>query len=199
MKTYIYLGLIIAGLVLSIIWQQQRIKVIKSDRDSYRQTAYTLLDNIDSYRTKDSLNAVSVGEMQLKLSELNRFRSNDIKLIETLKVDKKRLQQITTAQTQTTYHLKAPVMDSIYIDNYIIDTLRCLTIHDKWFDLNGCIDANSKFAGRFENRDSLLYVEHIIPKKFWFIKWGCKERRQEIASRNPHTVITGAEYITVRN
>ena len=199
MKKYIYICLIIAGLISAVIWQQERIKVIKSDRDSYRQTSYTLLGDIDSYRTKDSLSAVSVGEMQLKFSELNKYRSDDMKLIETLQVDKKRLQQITTAQTRTIYNLHAPVVDSIFIDHFIVDTLRCITIRDKWFDLAGCIDANSKFAGRFENRDSLLYVEHIIPKKFWFIKWGCKERRQEIVSRNPHTLITGAEYITVRN
>jgi len=200
MKVYIYLGLIIAGLILAVIWQQERIKVIQSDRDAYKGTSFTLLDSIRRYQTIDSLNAVSVGELQLKTSELNKYRSEDMRLIETLQVDKKRLQQITTAQTQTIYQLDANVRDSIvYRDNYIIDTLRCITIKDKWFDMNGCIDANSKFAGRFENRDSLLYVEHIIPKRFWFIKWGCKERRQEIVSRNPHTVITGAEYITIRN
>jgi hypothetical protein len=79
-----------------------------------------------------------------------------------------------------------------------MDTLRCIEIINKWFNLSGCIDANSKFAGRFENRDSLLYVEHIIPKKFLFIKWGIKERRQEIVFQNPHTKIMGLEYITVR-
>jgi len=199
MKNYVIVGLVIAALICTVVWQQDRIKVIKKDRDSYRQTAYTLLGDIDSYQTKDSLNAVSVGELQLKLSELNKYRSEDVKLIESLKVDKKRLKQITTAQMQTIYELKGIVVDSIYIDNFIIDTLHCITIADKWFDMSGCIDANSKFAGRFENRDSLLYVEHIIPKRFWFIKWGVKERRQEIVSRNPHTVITGAEYITIKN
>jgi len=199
MKNYIIIGLIITALLCIIGLQQDGIKVIKKDRDSYRQTAYTLLGDIDSYQTKDSLNAVSVGEMQLKISELNKYRSEDVKLIESLKVDKKRLKQITTAQIQTIYELKGIVVDSIYIDNYIIDTLHCITISDKWFDMSGCIDANSKFVGRFENRDSLLYVEHIIPKKFWFIKWGVKERRQEIVSRNPNTKITGAEFVTIKN
>ena len=199
MKTYIYFGLVIAGLILAVIWQQERIKVIKNERNLYRQNVYNLLEDIDRYQTKDSLNAVSIGQLELKLAEVNRYRVDDMKLIETLNVDKKRLQQITTAQTQTVYELNVNFVDSIiYRDKYITDTLRCMNIKDKWFDLNGCIDANSKFAGRFANRDSLLYVEHIIPKRFWFIKWGCKERRQEIVSRNPHTTITGAEYITVR-
>jgi len=130
---------------------------------------------------------------------VNKYRSDEMRLIESLKIDKKRLKQITTAQTQTIYDLSANVHDSIvYRDNFIIDTLHCINIADKWFDLSGCINRESKFEGRFENRDSLLYVEHIIPKRFLFIKWGVKERRQEIVSRNPHTRITGAEFITIR-
>ena len=213
MKNYLIIGLIIAGLVLAIFWQQERINVIKKDRDSYKQNVYTLLDDIDRYQTKDSLNAISVNQLELKLVEIIKYRADDMKLIETLKVDKNRLQKIITTQTQTIYDLKGEVKDSIiwrerFEDEFLkadssfksvyADTLKCIRIMDKWFDLNGCIDANSKFAGRFENRDSLLYVEHIIPKRFLFIKWGVKERRQEIVSRNPHTVITGAEFITIR-
>jgi hypothetical protein len=199
MKKYIYTGLAAIVLLSIIGWQNNRIRTISVERESYRQNTHNLLGEIKSYQTKDSLSVISVGQLQLDLAEVKKYRSEELKLIETLQVDKKRLLQITTAQTQTIYQLTANVKDSIvYRDNYIIDTLRCFEIKDKWFDLNGCIDANSKFAGRFESRDSLLYVEHVIPKRFWFIRWGCKERRQEIVSRNPHTVITGSEFITIR-
>ncbi|GHT60449.1 hypothetical protein FACS189451_00520 [Bacteroidia bacterium] len=186
-------------LIAAVCWQNERIKVISSERNSYRQNTYNLLGEIEHYQTEDSLNAVSVGQLELKLAEVNRYRSEDMKLIETLQVDKKRLQQITTAQTQTIYELSTTVRDSIvYRDNYIADTLHCIEIADKWFSLTGCIDENSKFAGRFENRDSLLYIEHVIPKRFLFIRWGVKERRQEIVSRNPHTKIIGAEFISIK-
>ena len=199
MKKYIFTGLFILALLFVISWQIERIRVISDERTAYRKDLYVMLDENKQYQTKDSLNVVSIGQLELKLAEVQKYRQEDMKLIETLQVDKKRLQQITTAQTQTVYELRETVRDSIiYRDSYITDTLRCLNINDKWFDLNGCIDADSKFAGRFENRDSLLYVEHIIPKRFLFIKWGCRERRQEIVSRNPHTVIVGAEYITIR-
>jgi hypothetical protein len=109
------------------------------------------------------------------------------------------LQQITTAQTETVYELHAPVRDSVTRNDSIrVDTLRCVSINEKWFDLNGCIDTHSTFTGTFESRDSLLYVEHIVPKRFWFIRWGVKERRQEIVSRNPNTRIVGAEFVTIR-
>jgi hypothetical protein len=182
-----------------LAWQQERINVISKERDSYKQNTYGLLGKIEQYQTKENLNVASISQLELKLSELSRFRLEDIKLIETLKVDKKRLQQITTAQTQTIYELSATVRDSfIYVDNYLIDTLHCINIAEEWFNLHGCIDVNNKFAGRFESRDSLLYVEHIVPKKFLFFKWGVKERRQEIVSRNPHTKIIGAEFISIK-
>ena len=199
MKAKLFISSLILLLCIVVGWQREKIRVISEDRNIYRQNTHNLLNEIESYQTKDSLNVVSIGQLELKLAEVNQFRSKDMKLIETLQVDKKRLQQITTAQTKTIYELSATVRDSIiYRDNHITDTLRCINIADPWFNLNGCIDANSKFAGRFENRDSLLYVEHIIPKQFWFIKWGVKERRQDIVSRNPHTTVVSAEYITIR-
>jgi hypothetical protein len=199
MKKYIYIGLTILVLLSVIGWQNERIRVIAGERNIYRQDTYRLLGDIRQYQTKDSLNVASVGQLELKLAEANKYRSEDMKLIESLQVDKKRLSQITTVQMQTNYPLTGIVRDSIvYRDNYIIDTLRCINIAEKWFDLQGCVEANSKFAGTFFSLDSLLYVEHIIPKKFWFFKWGVKERRQEIVSRNPHTKVIGAEFITIR-
>jgi hypothetical protein len=196
------LGYTVTGILvlLAIIsYQSERIKIIKEDRDAYRQSTYTMLSDIEQYQTTDSLHVASINELVLTANEYKKYRADDMKLIESLKVDKKRLQQITTAQIQSVYELSGSIRDSIvYLENYIVDTLRCVNITDIWFDLQGCIDADSKFAGRFENRDSLLYVEHIIPKQFWFIKWGVKERRQEIVSRNPHTQIIGAEFISIR-
>jgi hypothetical protein len=199
MKKYIIAGLVVATLIGIIVLQRERMKVIENERTVFRQNTYSLLEEIERYQTKEKLNAVSINQLELKLSEVNKYRSENMKLIESLKVDKKRLQQITSAQTQTIYELQGAFSDSIvYVDNFITDTLSCININEKWFDLRGCVDANSKFAGRFENRDSLLYVEHIVPNRFWFIRWGVKERRQEIVSRNPHTKITGAEFISIR-
>jgi len=201
MKTWFYIGITFLLLLGYIGVQCDQLKKVKADRDVYKNNTAVLLTNNEYYRVNDSLNVVSVGNLELKLSEYKQYREDDLKLIKSLKVDNKRLSQITTAQTETAYDLQGTVRDSIrtvYKDRFIADTLRCITINDKWFDLNGCASANSKFTGTFLNRDSLLYVEHIIPKRFWFIKWGCKERRQEIVSRNPHTKITGAEFITIR-
>jgi len=198
-KIYIWAGIAIIALLAIIGTQCDQLKKIEVDRDVYKGNTTTLLKDIEHYKTKDSLNAVSVRNLELKLSEYKEYRDDDLKLIESLKLDKKRLEKITTTSTETYYNLQGTVRDSfIYIDRFIVDTLRCITINDKWFDLDGCSNRMNEFTGTFQNRDSLLYVEHIIPKRFWFIKWGIKERKQEIISRNPHTKITGAEFVTIR-
>lgn len=199
LKIYIVLGIIIASLIGTTTFLSNRLKEVKAEKELYQRNTNVLMGEVEKYKTKDSLNAVSVGMVELKLSEYEKYRAKDLSLINTLKVDKKRLQQITTAQTQTIYELKGSVRDSIiYVDNYNVDTLRCLDITNKWFDLHGCINNKNAFSGTFENRDSLIYVEHIVPKKFLFIKWGVKERKQEILSKNPNTRIVNAEFISIR-
>ena len=202
MKKYIYAGLFAAALISVIAVQHRQIEAVKEDRDTYKRNTHTLLGDVERYRTKDSLQAVSVSGLCLTFDEYENDRQEDMKLIKQLKADKSRLQQIITAQTETDYYLSGTVDESIFYrqkgDGYVADTLQCIDINEKWFDMHGCIDKNSKFTGKFESRDSLLYVEHVVPKRFLFIKWGVKERRQEIVSRNPHTRIAGAEFVTLR-
>lgn len=129
------------------------------------------------------------------------FRAEDAKLISTLRADKKRLESIAKAQTETIYALRANVRDSIVYRDGESDTMRCIDYHDNWLDFSGCFSKENQFDGTIRSRDDLLYVEHIIPKRFLGFLWKTKrvkERRQEIVSRNPHTEIIGAEFITIR-
>lgn len=199
LKIYIILGIIIISLAGTTAFLTSRLKKEKAEKELYQKNTDVLMGKVEAYKANDSLNVVSIGRLELKLSEYKKYRAEDLELISSLKVDKKRLEQITTAKTQTIYELKGSVRDSIvYVDNYIVDTLRCLDIANKWFDLHGCINKKNGFSGTFENRDSLVYVEHVVPKKFLFIKWGVKERKQEILSKNPNTKIVNAEYISIR-
>jgi hypothetical protein len=199
LKIHIILGIVILSLSGTIAYFADRLKKEKAEKELYQKNTDVLMGKVAAYQANDSLNVVSIGMLELKLSEYKKYREEDMKLISALNVDKKRLEKITTAQTQTIYELQGSVRDSIvYRDNYIIDTLRCLDIANKWFDLHGCINKKNEFSGTFENRDSLVYVEHVVPKKFLFIKWGVKERKQEILSKNPNTKIVNAEYISIR-
>jgi len=200
MTKYIITAIAFLSLIGIISLQNNRLKKVTEDRDRWNRNANTLNFAIDQYRTKDSLNAVSSGIMELSLSEYKKYRKDDMELIESLKVDKNRLQQVMTANTKTVYPVQTIVRDSIiYVDHNITETVRCVTVHERWLDIDGCTDRNGEFRGTIATRDSLLIVRHVIPKKFLgIIKYGIKEERLEAVPRNPYTVIEGIGSVTIK-
>lgn len=202
-KVYFILGSIIA-ILIGLVWlQMSRIQEIKSDRDIYKNNTESLLKDIETYKTKDSLNAATVGELKLELSDFKEFRENDAKLIESLQIKNRDLKAVTTAQSQTIIRLRGTVRDSIiYRDNVIVDTLYCLDIMGKWFDLHGCANGEHEFTGTFQNRDSLLIAETVKYKRFLWILWKTskiKDRKIDVVSKNPDTKILGVEFTTIRD
>lgn len=202
MRKYIYIGLALLSLLVFIGVQRRMLKEARAERDTYKSNTQVLLGQSERYKTRDSLNALSVGVLELKLAEFERFRAQDAELIRTLRVERKQLEQVATTQLQTIYELRGSVRDSIiYADAQPIDTVGRLDIVDKWFELHGHIARDGEFAGTFRSLDSLLYVAHVEHKRFLGFLWRTrkiKSMRQEIVSHNPHTVILDAEFITIR-
>lgn len=204
MKIYIALGIVFLFLLLLGDNKMLRSDLAKErdEKELYKGNSNTLLDSLKTYQTKDSLNVASIGKVKLTLSEYKKYRAEDLKLIESLKVDKNKLQSVTSAQTKTITDLKGFIQDSIrHGENNIVDTLKCVTIRDKWFDMVGCFNPKNEFEGYFENRDSLTIVNHIKQKRFLGILWyyGKKENRLDVVSKNPNTTIEGVEYIELRD
>lgn len=201
MKKYLIIGAVLVALLAAIGWQQSRIKKLTADRDKYRSNTETLLQDVQAYQTKDSLNAAKVGNLTLKVSEYEKYRADDAALIKTLQTRNRDLQRVTTAQMETINELRANVRDSIvYLPGDTVTTvLRCIEYSDKWVDFDGCI-INNTFSGKIITRDSLLITESVQYKRFLNFLWKTKRiknREFDIVSKNPHTKITGFEVITI--
>lgn len=203
MKKY----LIIAAIALAVaavvtIWvQHSRINQLTGERDKYRTNTETLLQDVRTYQTKDSLNAAKVGNLELKLSEYKKYRADDAALIKSLQTKNRDLQRVTTAQMETLNELRANVRDSIvYLPgDTVTNVLRCIEYSDKWVDFDGCI-INNTFSGKIITRDSLLITETVQYKRWLGFLWKTKRiknREFDIVSKNPHTKITGFEVITI--
>lgn len=216
--------LVVCSLICSclLLYNSHELSKVKAERDAYKTNTEVLLSEIgryDAYLT-DTLHVASLGEISLRFAEYERYRAADAELIDALRADTKRLSKVVTTQTQTISQLK-----SIPITERIIETpsasagvgaqggtaseamryksgiLRCIDVSDRWYELHGCIDGGNTFTGTLTSWDSLLYVEHVVPKRFlgFLWKYGVKERRQEVVSKNPNTTILGAEFITIIN
>lgn len=201
MKKYIILAAIIMAVAVTFWVQQNRIKSLTAERDKYRSNTETLLQDVRTYQTKDSLNAAKVGVLELKLSEFERYRASDAELIKTLQTKNRELEALTSAQSQTIIDLRGTVRDSlVYVDRVVVDTLRCITAADKWFSFDGCVNRKNEFTGTFINRDSILIAATVEYKRFLNFLWKTKKvknREIDVVSKNPHTKIMGVEYIEI--
>lgn len=181
--------------------QQSRIKSLTAERDKYRSNTETLLQDVRTYQTKDSLNAAKVGNLELKLSEYKKYRADDAALIKSLQTKNRDLQRVTTAQMETINELRANVRDSIvYLPGDTVTTiLRCIEYSDKWVDFDGCI-INNTFSGKIITRDSLLIAETVQYKRWLGFLWKTnkiKNRQIDVVSKNPATKILGVEFVTI--
>ena len=173
MKKYLILAAIILAVAAALWVQHAKIKRLTDERDKYRSNTEALLADVERYQTKDSLNAVTVGVLQLKLSEFEKYRADDAALIKTLQTKNRDLQAVTTAQLQTINELRGTVRDSIvYLPGDTVTTvLRCVDITDPWFELHGCATPAGNFTGTFVNRDSLLIAETVQYKRWLGFLW----------------------------
>jgi hypothetical protein len=201
MKKYLILAAIIMAVAVAFWVQQSRIKRLTAERDKYRSNTETLLQDVRTYKTKDSLNVAKVGNLELKLSEYKKYRADDAALIKSLQTKNRDLQRVTTAQMETINELRANVRDSIvYLPGDTVTTiLRCIEYSDKWVDFDGCI-INNTFSGKIITRDSLLIAETVQYKRWLGFLWKTnkiKNRQIDVVSKNPATKILGVEFVTI--
>ena len=204
MKKYI----IIAAIALAVaavvtIWvQRSRINQLTGERDKYRSNTEILLQDVKTYQTKDSLNAIKVGNLELSLAEYKKYRADDLALIKTLQAKNRDLERVTTTQMETINELRATVRDSVvYLPGDTVTTvLRCVDIVEPYFELHGCATPDGQFTGTHINRDSLLIAETVQYKRWLGFLWKTnkiKNRQIDVVSKNPATKILGVEFITI--
>lgn len=202
MKKYLILAAIILAVAAAFWVQHVKIKRLTEERDRYRSNTEILLQDVKTYQTKDSLNAIKVGNLELSLAEYKKYRADDLALIKTLQAKNRDLERVTTTQMETINELRATVRDSIVYLPGDTDTtvLRCVDIVEPWFELHGCATPDGQFTGTHINRDSLLIVETVQYKRWLGFLWKTKKiknRQIDVVSKNPATKILGVEFVTI--
>lgn len=203
-KAYIIAAGILIILITIIVALSARLKKVKADRDVQRKNVETLFTSVESYKVQDSLQAATIGDLQLTLKQYKQFRAEDAQLISSLKVDNKRLQGVVTTQTESYYQHTAALRDSVkMLITKVPDSIKVPIIvktanfSDAWHSLNIVIDGDS-LNYRLRTKESLIITNHVVPKRFLWFKYGCKEVRTDVVSKNPYVENIDVESITIK-
>lgn len=181
MKYYIWLvlSLAVAALLFLFLW-----RVEAEQKRLYKSNVEVLASQAQTYRVRDSLGALSVGVLQLKVSELRRLRAQDALLIRDMGVRLSRVQSVARIATVGSYEFRLSG-DSSW------------SLNDQFVDFRAVRDS-SILAVEVQIRDTIVQILHRVPRfKLFGIWFGTKGVRQEIVSKNPHTRIVASEFLKI--
>ena len=191
-------------IILGLYLLTQKFNTLRVENARYAESQKTLLAGIKEYQTKDSLKAVEIGVLNMRISEYEYFRSKDASMIESLRTKNRELQNITSMQSEMLANITAPVVDTVvvYLDNtggVTKDTLQRVDYHDDWLDFTGTIK-NGNMSTDIAMRDSLLIVESVTYKRFLGFLWKTKrikDRKIDAVSKNPYNHIQSLERVQI--
>lgn len=175
---------------------------LKSENKILQTNVGTLLTGAEQYKVKDSLQVATIANLELSISEYRKYKAEDRKLLESLKIDNKRLKGIIKTQTESLYEQTTLLRDSVKMllspDSVEVPVnIKTARFTDQWHSLNVTIQGDS-LNYKLKTKESLLITNHIVPKRFLFFKFGCREVRTEVVSKNPYVGDIQVESITIK-
>lgn len=188
---------IILGLSLMLISVCSANRKLTRENERLTANNTALMDRANYYETEAGKSAASVQKLELTYSELERNYQDVCQTADDLNIKVKRLQAAAKTATQTEIKVITEIRDSIVYRDGLLDSLKVLRWQDPWVSVAGEIRGRDVELD-VVSCDTIKQIIHRVPKKFWFIKWGCKAIRQEVVSSNPHTKITYTKYIELK-
>lgn len=166
-----------------------------SDLSRLQRNQNILLHNghVEISTTPSGHSMATVPALSLKKSELGNARVPPIRVAKQLGVRPSRLKAAATVSTQSSLQISTPSIPDTISKDTLSPVTYSFSYADPYIVLNGHVRADSTVVD-FLSRDTLDIVVHRIPKRFLFFRFGCREVRMDILSRNPHTRLTYARY-----
>ena len=183
---------------------------MKADRDRLKENQSLLLHNgeVEIKQTITGSSQASVPALTLRSSEFRQSGDTLLQVAKAAGIKASRISEAGTVATATHVDFKTRVFRTVVHDT-LRDTVLCsasplpalppskqlqLSWNDPWVSLSGTI-TDSVFHGSLTSTDTLDIIVHRIPKRFLFFRFGCRQVRMDIISRNPHTRLTYARYL----
>lgn len=198
------LMLVSAGLALFAFVAYRNMK---ADRDRLKENQNILLHKgtVEFKQTNTGLSQASVPALTLRSSEFRQSGDTLLQVAKSAGIKTSRITEAATAAATTSVEFKTRVLRTIVHDTVRDTVTRSLTTllpsrqlqlswNDPWVSLSGTI-TDSIFHGSITSVDTLDIIVHRVPKRFLFFRFGCKQVRMDVISRNPHTQLTYARFL----
>jgi hypothetical protein len=190
-------AVIVTCMLITIAMQDRKIEKLTAERDRYQANTEALLEQTQTYKIQDSLNAVRVGTLELTVKELEKYRAEDAKLAQDLKRKNEDLERLNKAQMKTIEQLRCVPRDTVIQVDSVYITAKAVHCGDEWYKFDGLV-TEDEFRGTLQTWDELVLTETVQYKRFLFWRTKkVKDRSLEAVSKNPHTEITGLEHIII--
>ena len=127
------ISLVLVGVIASLSY------LLRQERKEVRRLSgnqRSLMEEVELYRTKDSLSAASVERLLLTKKEYEKYFSDQVKIIDNLNIKISRLQSVSETGMETMYPINIPVKDSVVIRDSMV-MLKCLELHTPYLDVSG--------------------------------------------------------------
>lgn len=190
-------AVIVTCMLITIAMQDRKIEKLTAERDRYQANTEALLEQTQTYKVRDSLNAARVGTLELTVKELEKYRAEDAKLAQDLKRKNEDLERLNKAQMKTIEQLRCVPHDTVIQVDSVYITAKAVHCGDEWYKFDGLV-TEDEFKGTLQTWDELVLTETVQYKRFLFWRTKkVKDRSLEAVSKNPHTEITGLEHIII--
>jgi|GEM_PF-2088452 hypothetical protein len=214
-RIYTFVILLFIGLATCVFLMSKHITTLKNECDKYKSNEKALIAQTKTYKTKDSLNAATAYEVQLKFDEYKKAHPDEKEHIDEVTKGRS-LQAVVSVQGNTKVPVKIPLKDtvinkkdtlsvknstpSVKKDTIIAtkDTVQTIKSYTQWYSIDGIIDKS--FTGYIGFNESLQIYITVQYKRFLGFLWHTskvKNRKVDVVSLNPYSKITNVEYTTI--
>lgn len=199
-RIYSVLAVIIVIMCVVTCSMNNHIRTLKNEQSKYKNNEIALLEQTKEYKTKDSLNAASVYELQMSLVAYKKYHADDMDKIKNLELKNRKLENIITVNGKVKIPIDIPVKDSIvYVDKVIRDTVKTIKCSNEWYNIDGIVDKS--FKGTIGFKEKLGITISVRYKRFLGFLWytsKVKDKKCDVVNFNPYGEVTKIEYVTIK-
>lgn len=182
--------------VCALMWRHTG--KITRERDRYRQNSEALLSDMERIRIDSNRMAVDVKTLRLSVSEFERYRAEDARLIKKMGIRIRNLEAATQHRLSVEVDITSPVKDSVIVRDTVFVPVKTVEVVNPHIEFRGMI-VDSVLRAKVRVPVTLNQVVWVEYKRRWIFWKRIKAIHQTIVSDNPYVQIEYSDYIKIHN